>query len=196
MDMKRGEPPSDRERLQGSPAAQPGILDLFTAFMGVGLSGFGGVLPFARRMLVDRRRWLSPAEFTEVLGLSQLLPGPNIVNVTIYVGARFAGIPGAAAAFLGLMTMPVIIVLCLGAAYSRYGDLPAVANAFRGVSSAAAGLMVAMAAKIAWPVLRSAPAIVVALLVFVAMAILKVPLVWTVAVLAPVGVIWTWWRTP
>jgi chromate transporter len=158
MDMKRGEPPSDQERLQGSPAAQAGVLDLFTAFMGVGLSGFGGVLPFARRMLVDRRRWLSPAEFTEVLGLSQLLPGPNIVNVTIYVGARFAGIPGAVAAFLGLMT--------------------------------------AMAAKIAWPVLRSAPAIVVALLVFVAIAVLKVPLIWAIAVLAPVSVIWTWWRTP
>ena len=195
--MNRGDPPpAAQDPVSTRPVSTVGVLELFKAFLGVGLSGFGGVLPFVHDMLVERRRWLTPTEFTEVLGLSQLLPGPNIVNVTIYVGARFAGAVGAVAAFLGLMVMPVAIVICLGAAYTRFGDLPLVAGAFRGIASAAAGLIVAMAAKIAWPVLRSVRAVGVAALVFVAVAILKVPLVWALAVLAPASVLWTWWKTP
>ncbi|MCG7391618.1 chromate transporter [Microvirga sp. ACRRW] len=189
-------PLHDGESVQAPPALTVSVTELFRAFLLVGLSGFGGVLPFVRHMLVEKRRWLTASEFTEVLGLSQLLPGPNVVNISIYVGARFAGIAGATSALLGLMVMPVVLVLCLGAAYTRYGDLPAVANAFRGVASAAAGLVVAMAAKIAWPVLRSGRTITIAAMVFIAMAIIKVPLVWTLAVLGPVSILWIWWRTP
>jgi chromate transporter len=180
----------DQTVLQVSP------LELFKAFMGVGLSGFGGVLPFARRMLVERRRWLSTGEFTEILGLSQLLPGPNVVNITIYVGARFAGVPGVLAALAGLMLMPFVLIIALGVVYDRYGDLPMIANAIRGVASAAAGLVTSMAVKIAWPVLRSVHAVTVALLVFVAITILKLPLVWVILVLMPASVFWMWWRTP
>jgi len=197
MDIDRGtSPPEDQKTGQASPMPSVGVPELFWAFLLVGLSGFGGVLPFVRHMLVDERRWLSTSEFTEVLGLSQLLPGPNVVNIAIYVGARFSGATGALAAFLGLMVMPIVIVLCLGVAYTRYADLPAVANAFRGIASAAAGLVVAMAIKIAWPVLRSVRAVTIAALVFVAMTILKVPLVWALAVMAPISVIWIWWKTP
>src|SRR5919112_2888594 len=163
MDMDRGALPSEDQKTGPAlPTPKVSVAELFWAFLLVGLSGFGGVLPFVRHMLVDKRGWLSPSEFTEVLGLSQLLPGPNVVNIAIYVGARFSGATGASAAFLGLMVMPVVIVLCLGVAYSRYADLPAVANAFRGIASAAAGLVVAMAFKIAWPVLRSVRAISIA----------------------------------
>ncbi|MEZ0167293.1 chromate transporter [Microvirga sp. TS319] len=180
--------------MQEASGPRVSVRDLFWAFLLVGLSGFGGVLPFVRHMLVDKRRWLSPAEFTEVLGLSQLLPGPNVVNISIYVGARFAGAIGATAAFLGMMVAPIAIVLCLGAAYTRYGDLPAIANAFRGVASAAAGLVVAMAIKIAWPVLRSGRTIAISALVFGAIVIIKLPLVWTLAIMAPVSVLWIWWK--
>jgi chromate transporter len=197
MDMDRGGLPSEEQKTgQSSLMPRAGVPELFWAFLLVGLSGFGGVLPFVRHMLVDKRRWLSPSEFTEVLGLSQLLPGPNVVNIAIYVGARFSGATGASAAFLGLMVMPIVIVLCLGVAYTRYADLPAVADAFRGIASAAAGLVVAMAIKIAWPVLRSVRAVTIAALVFVAMTVLKVPLVWTLAVMAPVSVTWIWWKAP
>jgi chromate transporter len=197
MDMDRGALSSEEQKTgQASLMPRAGVPELFWAFLLVGLSGFGGVLPFVRHMLVDKRRWLSPSEFTEVLGLSQLLPGPNVVNIAIYVGARFSGATGASAAFLGLMVMPIVIVLCLGVAYTRYADLPAVADAFRGIASAAAGLVVAMAIKIAWPVLRSVRAVTIAALVFVAMTVLKVPLVWTLAVMAPVSIIWIWWKTP
>ena len=194
MDMEKGEPSAgDQKTIQASPLPRVGVLELFLAFMAVGLSGFGGVLPFVRRMLVERRGWLAPAEFTEVLGLSQLLPGPNVVNISIYVGARFAGVAGAVSAFLGLMLMPMVVVLGLAVLYTRFGDLPPVADAFRGVASAAAGLVVAMAAKIAWPVFRSLRVIAIASLVFIAMVVAKLPLVLALAALAPLSVLWTWW---
>jgi chromate transporter len=82
----------------------PTVIELFAGFFVVGICGFGGVLPWARRMIVEQRRWLTPAEFTEMLGLCQFLPGGNIMNVTIVLGSRFRGIPGALACFLGLMT--------------------------------------------------------------------------------------------
>jgi chromate transporter len=192
MDMERRDSPED-VAVAGEDPPKIGVLDLFRAFMIIGASGFGGTLPFVRMMLVERRRWMGAAEFTEVLGLSQLLPGPNVVNITIYVGSRFAGIRGAVAAFGGLMLIPMITVLCLAVLYGRYGDLQSVQHAFTGISAAAAGLVVATAAKIAWPVLRSPRTIVVALAIFVAMAVAKVPLVVALAIVAPVSVLWTWW---
>ena len=194
MDIDRGTPPPEYQKSgQASPMPRVSVIELFRAFLLVGLSGFGGVLPFVRRMLVERRGWLAPAEFTEVLGLSQLLPGPNVVNISIYVGARFAGVAGAVSAFLGLMLMPMVVVLGLAVLYTRFGDLPPIADAFRGVASAAAGLVVAMAAKIAWPVFRSLRVIAIASLVFIAMVVAKLPLVLALAALAPLSVLWIWW---
>src|ERR1700693_5989276 len=102
---------------------------LFVGFMHVGLQGFGGVLPFARRMLIEQHRWLTEREFTEVLSLSQFLPGPNIINAAIIIGNRFRGPLGSMAASLGLMLMPFIIVLVLASLYARYAGLDAVRGA-------------------------------------------------------------------
>src|SRR3978361_1902173 len=93
----------------------PTLFDLFAGFFLVGVFGFGGVLPWARRMIVEQRKWLTATEFTEMLGLCGFLPGGNIMNVTIALGSRFHGIPGALSCFLGLMTAPVAIVIGLGA---------------------------------------------------------------------------------
>lgn len=169
-----------------------GLVQLFLAFLIVGLSGFGGVLPFIRRMLVEERKWLTASEFTDMLALSQLLPGPNVINITVNVGARMAGMPGASMAFLGLMIMPIAVVIGLSVLHAQYGDLQPVEDAFHGIASAAAGLIVAMAIKIAWPVLRSTRAIVLAALVFVAMAVFGLPLVWIILLALPVAIVWTW----
>src|SRR5208282_681139 len=106
--------------------ARPGLAALFTGFFTVGVCGFGGVLPWARRMVVEQRRWMSAAEFTDMLGLCQFLPGGNVMNVTIALGARFHGAAGAVTAFTGLMAGPVASVIALGAVYDRYGALPVV----------------------------------------------------------------------
>ena len=175
-------------------SSAPALRELFLRFTQVSLSGFGGVMPFARRMLVEERRWLSPEEFTDVLSLCQLLPGPNIVNVAVCVGARYHGARGAVAAFAGLMTAPFFIVLALGALYTEYGDLPAVSALFRGISAAAAGLVVAMGLKMATSRrLRSAMASF-ALITFIGIALMRLPLVVFLLGAAPLSVAAALWR--
>ena len=126
------------------PAGAPSAAELFLRFTQVGASGFGGVMPWARRMLVEERRWLSDEEFSEALSLCQVLPGPNIVNMAVCVGTRFHGARGAMAAFSVLLCLPFAIILMLGALFTQYGELPAISATFRGISAAAAGLIVAM----------------------------------------------------
>jgi len=166
--------------------------DLFFGFLKVGVSGFGGVMPFARRMLVDERAWLTEREFTEVLSLSQFLPGPNIINVSIIVGNRFRGPLGAAIASLGLMLMPFLIVLALAALYARFATLEAVRGATAAVSSAATGLIIAMGLKMGQPLSGTVWQIVIAALAFVALALLRVPLLWALLILIPLSVALAW----
>ena len=129
----------------------PSRLDLFVAFAGVGLMGFGGVLPIARVVLVERRRWLTAEEFTDLLALCQFLPGGNILNMAAAVGLRFGGPLGAACAVCGMMGPPVLVVLLMGVIYERYRDLPLVRGLFIGLAAAAAGLIVAVTIRLAMP---------------------------------------------
>ncbi len=169
----------------------PRTAEIARAFLGMGLMGFGGVLPWARRSIVEQRRWLTPAEFTDLLALCQFLPGPNIVNFSVALGARFRGPRGAIAALFGLLGAPVAIVIVLGALYARYGQLPALRGAFAGLAAAASGLILANAAKIAWPIREDGRAVLVALTAFSALAVLRLPLLPTLAVLVPVGFVVT-----
>jgi chromate transporter len=124
---------------------RPDLRALFLGFSSVGLSGFGGVLPFARRMLVDERQWMSAEEFNTQLGLCQFLPGPNVVNLAVLVGKRYRGVAGAVVAPLGLLAAPFAIVLLLALLYDRYGDLPLAQSILRGIAAAGCGLLFAMA---------------------------------------------------
>jgi chromate transporter len=161
---------------------------MFTGFLWVGLLGFGGVLPFARRMIVDDRRWLTAAEFTDLLALCQFLPGPNICNMTIALGRRFQGFPGAMASILGLMGAPVLIAIGLGLLYARFGAIPAVAHLFAGLAAAASGLVLATAIKVGAPLLGRVKAVVIAAVAFALLAGLRTPLLPTMLLLAPVSV--------
>ena len=181
--MSDGAPPRD----------PPTVAALFWGFLSIGVIGFGGVLPWARRMMVEQRRWLTPAEFTDLLGLCQFLPGPNIVNLSVALGSRFRGIPGAVAAVVGLISLPMVIVMTLGAVYAAYADHPVVASGAEGLAAAAAGLVVATALKIASPLRGKWLGIGVALLVLVAIAVLHLPLVPTMLVLAPASILLHWW---
>jgi len=174
------------------PRVTTGVL--FTEFLKVGLSGFGGVLPFARRMLVEQRRWLSDRDFNEVLALSQFLPGPNIVNVSIIVGRRFRGSLGALAATLGLMLLPLVIVLLLATLYAEFAQVDAVRRACNGVSAAASGLVLALALKMGRTIRHTSWQVGVALVAFVAIGIARQPLLWVLAALLPVAVALSWWR--
>ena len=167
----------------------PSCAELARAFCGVGLLGFGGVLPWARRMVVEQRRWLAPSEFNDLLALCQFLPGPNVVNLSVALGARFQGARGALAALFGLLAAPVAIVIALGALYGRYASQPVVHGAFTGLAAAASGLVVANAAKIAWPIRRELRPVLVAAAAFTALAVLRLPLLPTLVVLVPLSVL-------
>jgi chromate transporter len=172
---------------EAAPGPQVTILDLFLNWGRVGITGFGGVLPWARRMLVEERRWLTEEEFLNLLSLCQFLPGGNVMNLSVCVGARFGGALGAVAALTGLMAMPIVIVLCLATLYAEFSTVPAVQAVFRGVSSAAAGLIVATGIKMLLPLRRNPRALVFVMLTAFAMVVLKLPLVWIVVALLPLS---------
>lgn len=170
--------------------APPTLQALFAGFFFVGINGFGGVMPFARRMIVDQRRWLSTEEFLDALSICQFLPGPNIVNLAVVLGARFCGPAGALAAVIGILAAPMAIAI---AAYSLIGsltDAPRVIGALHGLSAAAAGLVAAMALRLAVPMLRRRDlwAIAMATLAIGAVALLRLPLVITLLALAPLAI--------
>ena len=143
--MPPAQPPVDNAPAAERPKIGP--LDLFLAFSQLALSGFGGVLPWAHRTLVERKGWLTQREFVDTLALGQLLPGPNIGNMAVMIGYRFAGYAGAAAAFAGLVGGPFLLMIALGLLYRSYGALPLVQHALSGMSAVAAGLVLATGLK-------------------------------------------------
>ena len=137
-------------RTDGEPLHEPASAsDLFFTFNRLALQGFGGVLAVAQRELVERRRWLSRTQFVEMLAIAQVLPGPNIVNLSLMLGDRFFGLRGAAAALAGMLLVPLVIVTALAAAYAEYSRLPIVSGALRGMGAVAAGLIMATSIKLA-----------------------------------------------
>jgi chromate transporter len=181
-----------------SPAPQsairPTLFELFRAFVAVSLSGFGGALPWARRMIVDRKGWMTSEEFNEAFSLSQFLPGPNTVNFSVIFGARFGGALGALLALVGLMGPPLIIVVVLAILYARYGELPVIDRTLIGVTTAAAGLWIAIVAKMVTPIFAKrwhwSP--LVAILAFFGVAIMQWPLPLVFLGLAPVSIALAW----
>jgi chromate transporter len=178
------------------PVTGPGLTELFLAFCKMSLSGFGGVLPWARRTIVEERRWMTAEEFNEAFSLSQFLPGPNIVNFSVVFGSRFGGPVGAALALIGLMGPPVAIVIVFAVFYARFGDIELLRRALGGIAASAAGLIIAVTAKMAGPMFRLpvGPAPFVAVAAFVAIGILRWPLVYVLATLVPVSIALAFWR--
>jgi chromate transporter len=156
----------------------PGLIELFVAFAKMSLAGFGGVLVWARRGIVDQHKWMTADEFNETFALCHFLPGPNIVNLSVVFGSRFRGIPGGIAAFAGLVGPPVVIVTILAALYARYGEIDALRRTLAGVSCAAVGLLLAVVFRMMMPLLKRRDLVGVAVLaaVFIAVGLLRLPL--------------------
>jgi chromate transporter len=180
----------------GAPLIRPSLSELFRAFVLVSVSGLGGALPWARRMIVERRRWMTAEEFNEAFALAQFLPGPNLVNFSVVFGLRFGGPLGAVVTLAGLMGPPLVIVTILGMLYARFGDVEVLSRILAGITAAAAGLLIAVVAKMAAPLFltrwNSAPAI--AILAFIGVAIMQWPLQLVFLVLAPVSVAFAWFK--
>ena len=170
----------------------PSIAALFLGFLGLGLMGFGGVLPLARHMLVEQRRWLTSAAFSELLGLCQFLPGGNIVNLSVAVGLEFQGIAGALAALLGLIAAPTAVVIAFGVLYDRFQNDAHLQHLFAGLAAAAAGLLVSTALKILAPLRTKLAALAIVGLFLVTVGWLRLALMPAMLVLVPLSILVTW----
>lgn len=169
----------------------PGLFELFIAFAKMSLMGFGGVLVWARRAIVEQHKWMTAEQFNETFALCHFLPGPNIVNLSVVFGSKFRGIPGAIAAFLGLVLPPVLIVLGLAMLYARYGEIDALRRALAGVVCATAGLFFATVLKMLQPIVKSRSIVALAMVVavFVAIGPLRLPLQVVLLVAVPASLI-------
>ena len=168
----------------------PGLIALFAAFAKISLSGFGGVLVFARRAIVDEHRWMTAEEFNETYALCHFLPGPNVVNLSVVFGARFRGVIGGIAAFAGLIGPPMVIVTIVGALYMRYGEIDALRRILTGVTCGAIGLLIAAVFRMMRPLLkrRDIAALAIMVLVFVAIGLVRLPLQLVLVAMIPVSI--------
>jgi len=187
--------PTDPDQPLRRPAS---CTEVFKVFNRLAMQGFGGVLPVAQRELVERERWLSREDFVEMLAVSQVLPGPNIVNLSMMIGDKFLGARGALAALGGMLLAPLVIVLVLAALYAEFAHHPLVGGALRGMGAVAAGLVIATAVKLSRS-LRHNPlgvplCVGLGAATFVLVAILRVPLVGVIFTLGPLAVFMAWWK--
>ena len=181
-----------------SPRSPQSPAEIFRVFTRLAMQGFGGVLPIAQRELVERERWLTREQFLEMLAVAQVLPGPNVVNLSLMFGDRAFGLRGALAALGGMLLAPWCVVLVLTVFYAHYAQHPIVAGALRGMGAVAAGLIFSTGLKLL-PALRKnvlgAPAAyALAALMFGCIALLRVPLVWMLAGLGGLACVAAWRR--
>ena len=190
---------TDIQHSTTTPAAAHSPLEVLLIFLKLGVSCFGGPIAhigYFRDEFVTRRRWLDEQAYADLVALCQFLPGGNIINLSVAIGLHFRGIPGALASLTGLIAAPTAIVVLLGLVYDRFQNEPHIQHLFAGLAAAAAGLLVAMAAKIAWPIRRRPIVIAIALLCFIAIGWLRWPLLPTMLGLAALSILATWRLEP
>ncbi len=156
--------------------------DLFWSFTWLALQGFGGVLAVVQRELVDKKKWLSREEFIEDWAVAQVMPGPNVINLGLMLGDRYFGLTGALTAMAGLLLFPLIVVLVLAILFAGIADMPQAQGALRGMSAVAAGLITGTGLKLI-PALKTNVlgipiSALIAVMIFIAIALLRLPLVW------------------
>ena len=161
--------------------AQPkSPLDLFQSFTWLALQGFGVVLAVVQRELVEKKRWLTREQFVEEWAVAQIMPGPNVVNLSLMIGSRYFGLRGALAALAGMLVLPLIVVLLLALVYAQFENHRQVAGALRGMGAVAAGLIAATGLKLFGAlqknILGLPLCIALGVLCFVAIAWLRWPL--------------------
>lgn len=166
--------------------------ELFRTFFHMGVSGFGGVTPWARRALVEQKQWLTDREFTETFSLCQFLPGSNVCNAAVVIGSRFYGAAGAWLALVGLMLMPVSVAIGLGLLYHLFGHIAAVERATLAISAAASGLIISTALKMARKQPQNVRLYVLLAITFISVAVFRWPLLGVLFLLGPAGIGWEW----
>lgn len=171
------------------PAARVTFSALFLVFLKISMLGFGGPIVWARRILVEERRWLADAEFADFLSFCQFLPGPNVVSITVCVGAKFRGPAGALAALGGFILIPWTVGFALGAAFLSYAHTAVLQGILRGIAAVAAGLLIATGLRLLRPHRRRPIALAFAALAFTGLGLAKLPLLVVVLGLVPLSIV-------
>ncbi|MDQ9169332.1 chromate transporter [Oxalobacteraceae bacterium R-40] len=173
--------------LPASNVRPQSLRDLFTTFTLLALQGFGGVLAVTQHELVERKRWLTREEFIEELAVAQIMPGPNVINLSIMLGARYFGWRGALASLAGMLILPMIVVLSLAVVYAQFAQHAEVAGALRGMGAVAAGLIVSSGLRLLPTLRHNALGLTACYLLgglcLVAVAVLRWPLLYVLPVL-------------
>lgn len=172
------------------------LADLFWSFTLLALQGFGGVLAVVQRELVDKKQWLTREQFVEDWAVAQILPGPNVVNLSLMIGDRYFGLRGAMAALAGMLVFPLLVVLVFAAVFAGIADSPAAQGALRGMGAVAAGLIAATGLKLIGALKKNVMGALVcsalAAITFVAIALLRIPLVWVLLVAGGMACAWAY----
>ena len=189
-------PQTDLTPSGGSSPRPESLAALFWSFTGLALQGFGGVLAIVQRELVERRRWLTAEQFVEDWAVAQVLPGPNVVNLSLMLGDRFFGLRGALVAMAGILTFPLLLVLLLATLYASVQALPLAQGALRGMGAVAAGLITASGLKL-WPALKQnvlGTLVIIGsiAITIVAIAWLRLPLAWVLLGLGGLTCAWAY----
>jgi chromate transporter len=170
--------------------------DLFLSFTVLALQGFGGVLAVVQRELVEKKRWMTREQFVEDWAVAQIMPGPNVVNLSLMIGGRYFGLPGALAALSGMIAAPLVIVLLLAALYGSVADTAAAQGALKGMGAVAAGLITATGIKLIAALEKNTMGLWVciglAAITFVAIALLRLPLAWVLLVVGGGACLWAY----
>lgn len=160
------------------------------------LQGFGGVLAVVQRVLVDEKGWLTNEEFIEEWAVAQILPGPNVVNLALMIGDRYFGLRGGLAALAGMLTFPLLVVLVIAALFASVADMPMAQGALKGMGAVSAGLIAAVGLRLVTAlksnVMSVGVCIALAAMTFIAIAILRIPLVWVLLGLGSVATYWAY----
>ena len=168
--------------------------DLFVSFTLLALQGFGGVLAVVQRELVDKKQWLTLDEFVEDWAVAQIMPGPNVVNLSLMIGGRCFGLAGALAALAGLLLAPTLVVLLLAAAVAGFADTAVAQGMLRGMGAVSAGLIAAVGIKLMGALKNNPMGMMTCLgigaLTFIAIGLLRLPLAWVLLSLGPLASVW------
>ena len=184
---RRGDAMIERPESSGSGDRVP-LSDLFIGFLKVSLSGFGGGLVWARRAVVEQQQWMDEQEFAEILTLCQLMPGPNIVGITVCVGAKLRGAIGAISAVAGFILVPWAVGLTIGGIVLRNAEIAMLQNILSGLSASAAGLLIGTGLRLLTPHRSRRTALLFAGLAFARMAFTRLPLPIVLLALAPISI--------
>jgi len=156
--------------------------ELFVVFTFLALQGFGGVLAVVQNELVDRRKWMTKAQFVEEWSVAQVMPGPNVANLCLMIGGKYFGLTGAMAALMGLLFAPLMIVLALAILFGGVADSPTAQGALKGMGAVSAGLIIATGLKLSTTLPQNPmgmrTAILFAALSFALVGIFRFPLIW------------------